>query len=96
MRGAADVASRVGWRGKKGGAAGEGRRFEVGDVIVTLDRGQTTADVLRDAGADPGVLLEWMRDGERDGDRAERLLARFEEVLFESGTYLESHSQREK
>lgn len=95
MRGAADVASRAGWRSEKGGAAGEGPRFELGDVTVSLDQGQTTADVLRDAGADPGVLLKWMRDGERDGDHAERLFARFEEVLFESGTYLESHSRWE-
>ena len=70
-----------------------------------VDEGQTTADVLRDAGADPGTLLEWMRDsgnGDGDGDYdggggggggdAAELFDRFEEVLYESGTYLESSS----
>ena len=77
------------------------------DPFATVDEGQTTADVLRDAGADPGTLLEWMRDsddgdgddgdgddgdGDGGGGDAGELFDRFEEVLYESGTYLESSS----
>jgi hypothetical protein len=86
--GPADAAVRAGV------SDGTGTRFELDDdITVTVDEGQTMADVLRDAGADPGVLSGWMRDGDscdHGGGHTEELFTRFEEVLFESYTYLES------
>uniref|UniRef100_A0A7S0SGZ5 Arginine decarboxylase n=1 Tax=Mantoniella antarctica TaxID=81844 RepID=A0A7S0SGZ5_9CHLO len=46
-------------------------RFQMGGTTVTVVKGQTTADVLRDAGADPAELLAWARDdASRGGDQS--------------------------
>lgn len=64
------------------------QRFQFGDITVTLKKGQTTADVLRDAGSDPEELLKWMSDNEFDCENKE-FFGRYEAALFNSYTYLE-------
>lgn len=73
----------------KQSVATEGTRFELDGVAVTVYGGQTTADVLRDVGADPHELAEWMRGGDHSALAAD-LFTRCDEALFESYTYLES------
>mmetsp|Transcript_2975 Transcript_2975/g.6687 ORF Transcript_2975/g.6687 Transcript_2975/m.6687 type:complete len:217 (+) Transcript_2975:2049-2699(+) len=74
-----------------GGRARNGMRLELESVALTLEVGQTAADVLRESGAEPEELLEWVTGGGDFGgvvDNTE-LLARYERAL-RSCTYLES------
>jgi len=74
--------------------AGMELRTELNGVTVTLEVGQTAADVLRGTGADPGELLEWLTGGSCcDVVVSEELLAGYARMLA-SYTYLETGAER--